>query len=68
METFIVRVWAPSPTLAAEVSSEELRGNVEHVASKQSLAFRSTDDLIEILRRARDSEPPGPATKPFKET
>jgi hypothetical protein len=51
VETFIVRVWTPAPKLAAEISSRELRGNVEHLPSKQQLTFRSTDDLIEILRR-----------------
>jgi hypothetical protein len=58
VETFIVRVWAPSPELAAEISSRELHGNVEHVSSKQQLSFRSTDDLIEILRC-----PPGDAAR-----
>ena len=56
METFIVRVWAPSPELAAEVTSRELHGNVEHVSSKQKLPFRSTDDLIEILRGRPDDD------------
>jgi hypothetical protein len=57
VETFIVRVWTPSPELAREISSSELHGNVEHVASKRQLPFRSTDDLLENLRRTPGEAP-----------
>ena len=50
METFIVRVWTPSPELAHEVSSTELHGDVEQVRSRRRWQFRSTSDLVEILR------------------
>jgi hypothetical protein len=52
VETFIVRVWTPSPELAHEVSSSELRGDVEHVGSRKRSHFCSTSDLVEILRAA----------------
>jgi hypothetical protein len=50
VETFIVRVWTPSPALAHEVSSPELHGDVEHVRSRQRTQFRCASDLVEILR------------------
>ena len=49
METFIVRLWAPAPDLAEEISPGELHGSVEHVGSKDSRRFRNGDDLLEIL-------------------
>ena len=51
METFIVRVWTPSPDLAHEIAPGDLRGNVEHVGSRAQAQFRDADDLLEILRR-----------------
>jgi hypothetical protein len=63
VQTFIVRVWAPSPLLVDEVSSRALHGHVEPVGSPERLAFRSADDLIAILRRPHagtDSESPEP--------
>jgi hypothetical protein len=50
VETFIVRVWTPSPDLAHEISSPELHGDVEHVRSKRRARFRTTNDLVELLR------------------
>ncbi len=55
METFIVRLWAPSPDLAEEISPGELHGSVEHVGSKDSRPFTNGDDLLEILRIALDA-------------
>ena len=49
METFIVRLWAPAPELAEEISPGELHGSVEHVGSKDTRRFRNGDDLLEIL-------------------
>jgi hypothetical protein len=57
VETFIVRLWAPSPDLAEEISPGELHGSVEHVGSKDSRRFANGDDLLEIFRIALD--PPG---------
>ncbi len=54
METFIVRLWAPSPDLAEEISPGELHGSVEHVGSKDSRRFKNGDGLLEILRIALD--------------
>ena len=62
METFIVRLWTPSPELLDEVSTRELRGNVEHVPSKQSEHFRTSDELLAILRAVL--EPGGPPADP----
>lgn len=52
VETFIVRIWTPSPDLAAEITTPELHGNVEHVRSKRSNRFRTSEDLVEFLRVA----------------
>jgi hypothetical protein len=57
VETFIVRVWTPSPELAHEVTSPELHGDVEHVRSRTRLHFHSTNELVELLRAvARPTE------------
>ena len=52
METFIVRVWTPSPELADEVARDELRGMVERVGSKEQFQFGNAGDLLEIVRSA----------------
>lgn len=52
METFIVRVWTPSPELADEIARDELRGMVERVGSKEQFQFGSAGDLLEIVRSA----------------
>lgn len=52
METFIVRVWTPSPELGGEVASDELRGVVERVGSKEQLQFGSASDLLDIMSSA----------------
>ncbi len=57
METFIVRLWAPAPELAQELSPSELHGSVERVGSKDTRRFRNGDDLLQILKSALD--PPG---------
>lgn len=49
METFIVRLWAPAPDLAEEISPDELHGSVEHVGSKDTRRFQDGDDLLGIL-------------------
>lgn len=57
METFIVRLWAPAPDLAEEISPGELHGSVEHVASKDTRRFQNGDDLLVILTsHATDSK------------
>ena len=67
METFIVRVWKPSPELAHEISSPELKGDVQHARSKTRSPFRSTSDLVEILSAvARSAD--GASAEHFKET
>jgi hypothetical protein len=52
VETFIVRLWTPSPELADEIPVGELHGSVEHLGSKDSRRFRNGDDLLDILRIA----------------
>jgi hypothetical protein len=52
METFVVRVWTPAQALADEVQLDELHGIVERVGSDQRQAFRSGEELLEILRSA----------------
>ena len=59
METFIVRLWEPSPDLADEISTGQLHGSVEHVGSKDSRRFTNGDDLLEILRLALDPRAEG---------
>jgi hypothetical protein len=49
METFVVRIWTPSPELAREASAAVLRGTVEHVGTKAQTQFRTGSDLLEIL-------------------
>ncbi len=49
METFIVRLWAPAPDLAQEISPGGLQGSVEHVGSKDTRRFENGPDLLEIL-------------------
>lgn len=63
METFIVRIWTPSAELQREISARELQGSVEHVSSKENDHFRTSDELIAILRTALEprttpAEPP----------
>jgi hypothetical protein len=63
VETFIVRLWTPSPERADEVVAPELHGSLEHVGSKLSDAFRTSDELLELLRAAlepRDDASPRP--------
>jgi hypothetical protein len=50
VETFIVRVWTPSPDLADEIPTPELHGNVEHVGTRRSSAFRTSEELVELLK------------------
>jgi hypothetical protein len=53
VETFVVRVWTPAQALADEVPLGELHGIVERVGSDQRRqAFRSSQELLEILRSA----------------
>jgi hypothetical protein len=52
VETFIVRLWTPSPELADEIAADELHGSVEHVRSRESSPFRNGDDLLELLKVA----------------
>lgn len=65
METFIVRLWAPAPELAQEISPSELHGSVERVGWKDARRFRNGDDLLEILKAALD--PPGQERHSSKE-
>jgi hypothetical protein len=67
VETFIVRVWTPSPELAHEISSPELKGDVEHVRSRKRSHFRSTSDLVDILR-AHAGRADGATNERFKGT
>jgi hypothetical protein len=62
VETFIVRLWTPSPDLVREVS-RELQGSVEHVSSKQNDHFRTSGELLAILRTALESRE-GPPDQP----
>jgi hypothetical protein len=67
VETFIVRIWTPAPELAREITSPELKGDVEHVRTKARSRFRSTSDLVEILSAvARSAD--GPGAERFKGT
>ncbi|MBA3434482.1 MAG: hypothetical protein H0U08_10360 [Actinobacteria bacterium] len=58
METFIVRVWTPSPDLANESSAGELHGSIEHIRSRESGQFHTGGHLLEILRGALLSSEP----------
>jgi hypothetical protein len=58
VETFIVRVWTPSPELAHEIPAGELHGSIEHVRSRESTQFQTGDHLLEILRLAAVSTQP----------
>jgi hypothetical protein len=39
VETFIVRLWAPSRDLMEEVAEDELHGSVEHLERGRATAF-----------------------------
>jgi hypothetical protein len=54
VETFIVRLWAPSPDLVDEIAEDELHGSVDHVRARESYRFQTADGLLEILRLALD--------------
>jgi hypothetical protein len=54
VETFIVRLWAPSPDLGDEHAGGELHGSVDHVRARESHRFETADGLLEILRLALD--------------
>jgi hypothetical protein len=54
VETFIVRLWSPSPDLVDEVADDELHGSVDHLRARQSYRFQTGDGLVEILRLALD--------------
>jgi hypothetical protein len=54
VETFIVRLWAPAPELAEEISPGELHGSVDHLRGRESYRFQTGDGLLEILRLALD--------------
>jgi hypothetical protein len=63
VETFIVRLWTPSPERADEIDSPELHGNLENVRSKRSDAFRTSEELLALLKAALeppDDAPPRP--------
>lgn len=60
METFIVRLWTPSPDLADDPAEGELHGSVEHIRARESYRFQSGDGLLEILRLALDAPREGP--------
>ena len=60
METFVVQIWTPAPEVEAEVTLRELHGVVEHIGSKQQVAFRSDEELLDALRRAFEREPAPP--------
>jgi hypothetical protein len=59
VETFIVRVWTPSADLVGE-APRELQGSIEQVSSKQNDHFRTSEELLAILRTALEArkEPP----------
>ncbi len=52
METFIVRIWTPSPELTDEISKGDFRGSVEHAGSSDSVQFRTAEDLVRVLKTA----------------
>ena len=52
MRTFIVRIWIPSPERARELSAVELRGKIEQIGSTEHLPFRSSEELVSLLRDA----------------
>jgi hypothetical protein len=54
VETFIVRLWTPSPDLVDEVPENELQGSVDHLRARESYRFQTGDGLLEILRIALD--------------
>jgi hypothetical protein len=54
VETFIVRLWAPSPDLADEIAGGELHGSVDHLRAQESYRFQTGAGLLEILRLALD--------------
>ena len=56
METFIVRIWTPSPELTDEVSKGDFRGSVEHAGSSDSVQFRTAEDLVRVLKAALASD------------
>lgn len=57
METFVVRVWTPSPDLTAEISQIELRGTVERVGTNEQSQFHTGSELLEILAAMIVREP-----------
>ena len=68
METFVVRIWMPSPELTEEVPPDELRGHVEHIGSSERTQFRNADDLLEILRAALEPSEEAQRPERFKQT
>ncbi|GAA1712301.1 hypothetical protein GCM10009745_70590 [Kribbella yunnanensis] len=57
MQTFVVRVWSP----ADGPPGDELRGIVQHIATGQSIPFRTRLELIHVIRTCMTDRTP-PAT------
>jgi len=51
VQTFVVRVWTPAPTVAPETHPELLRGVVEHPATGWHERFTADEELLAFLRR-----------------
>jgi hypothetical protein len=49
METFVVRIWAPSTGPTEAVTEFGVRGNVEHVRSGHAGVFNSFDQLNRMI-------------------
>ncbi len=58
MDSFLVQVWVPAEAIA---SGTQLRGVVRHVATGAERAFRNDEEVLSVLRGARDrhAEPAG---------
>ncbi|HEX9645505.1 MAG TPA: hypothetical protein VGC11_16045 [Acidimicrobiia bacterium] len=61
-ETFVVRVWRPSPGIESD-----LRGMVEHVASQTRHRFTSSDELLALLAAPATTTPEAAASAPGTE-
>ena len=55
MKTFVVRIWTPAEPLVGE--RDTLRGVVELIGSRRSVAFGDEGELLTFLRGAERAEP-----------
>jgi hypothetical protein len=50
METFVLRIWVPAD--AADTSSSDLHGVVEHVSSGRNRRFMGSTELVAFIEDA----------------